>query len=112
MSRGERQLVPGVLDSLSARRRRAVLDYLSSTQASEVPIEALVDHVVDTVAQSPAPDREAVVATLHHRHLPKLDEEGLVDYDAERGSVTTTAGTELAEPYLEVARRWERESDP
>jgi hypothetical protein len=41
-------------------------------------------------------------------HLPRLDDAWFVGYDADDGSVATTAQTALAEPYLQVAPRQSR----
>lgn len=111
MGDGESHLHPEVLRSLSAHRRRNVLDFLLNAEAEQVAFDALVDHVVEEETSSPPPDREAVASSLHHSHLPKLAEEGLVVYPEAHGSATTTAKTELAEPLLEVARNWESEPD-
>lgn len=109
MSAYDHSLVDGIFDSLAARRRREVLHYLLNAEAEQASFDTLVDYVVEAETHSPASDRGAVAASLHHQHLPKLADEGLIDYDCEHGSITTTAETELAEPYLNIARRRESE---
>lgn len=105
----DRRLVSGIMESLTAQRRRFVLGYLLNAEAGQFTFDELVDCVVEEETHSLAPDRVAVAASLYHQHLPKLADEGLVGYDGERGSITTTAETELVEPFLEFAGRGESE---
>lgn len=43
-----------------------------------------------------ARDVERTKVELHHNHLPKLDDAGVVDYESEDGRVTPAAGIETA----------------
>jgi hypothetical protein len=55
-----------------------------------VAFESLVDEVIDRDAERAVERedrRERVRIGLHHRHLPKLAEAGLVEYDYEAGVV-------------------------
>lgn len=66
-----------VFDALSERERRTALRTLRR-RSSGVGLDALAEAVTD----APADAREDEVrARLHHAHLPKLDEMGLVEYD-------------------------------
>lgn len=103
--------VDRVFSSLAAQRRRLVLDYLLDAEAGRASFDELVDHVVEADTRSPSPDREAIATSLHHTHLPKLADGGLIHYDSERGSIETTGAIGLAEPVLEFARRREREPE-
>lgn len=42
--------------------------------------------------------------SLYHADLPKLDEYGLITFDAETGKVTATDHLEQITPYLELAQ--------
>jgi hypothetical protein len=76
-----------LFDVLSADRRRYALQHLIGT-TSTVPLAELADYVATAESMG---DQEAVAIDLHHRHLPKLAEEGLVRYDAEANQATATA---------------------
>lgn len=93
-------------DVLSCARRRYVLHHLVRDERTlevrelseqvaawenDVPIEAV------TYQQ-----RTRAYTSLRQLHLPKLDEENLVEYDANRGTVTLTDAAAELEVYLEV----------
>lgn len=73
---------------LASTRRREVLTALAE-RAGPVHLEDLVD------ALGPGPGGEADASTaeqvrvdLHHCHLPKLDDAGVVEYDSDEKRVT------------------------
>lgn len=111
MSTCDHPAVDRVFSSLADQRRRLVLDYLLDAEAGRASFDELVDHVVEAETRSPPPDREAVATTLYHTHLPKLADEGLIDYDRGRGSISATDAIGLAEPVLAFARSREHESE-
>lgn len=83
-----------VLDLCGDRHRRVVLAVLASEQRPRSLDElagAVEEHAVEepeTAASSG--DRKQVRISLHHVHLPKLAEAGLVDYDPEQRVVDPT----------------------
>jgi len=86
--------VDDLFDVLTAERRRRVLSILVGRDAP-VAVEALAEDVaaqeedVAAVTVSESTTREVHVS-LHHVHLPKLDEAALVDYDRDGRTVTAT----------------------
>lgn len=76
-----------LFDVLAADRRRHTLQYLVETETT-VPLTELAAHVA---AAESTRDQQAVASDLHHRHLPKLVEEGLVSYDADANLTAVTA---------------------
>ena len=86
---------PELPDSLSDPRRRAVVAVLEDAAA---PL-ALADLASDLVERErgPAggdPDYEAIqrrYVMLYHRHVPKLVDAGLVEFDADRRVVALAA---------------------
>ena len=65
-------------------RRRQVLDCLAA-RTGPVDLEALAGDLAASPVWSGSSDGvERVAFHLHHRHLPKMDDVGLVDYDADR----------------------------
>jgi len=76
--------VDDVVECLACERRRTVLAALST---HEEPVEraALARQVA---AYEPGPDTtEDVLVSLHHVHLPKLDDAGLVERDRQADTV-------------------------
>lgn len=75
---------------LSAKRRRLVLDVLSDL-TSPVEIDELAAEVAkreDGLDADDDGDRKGVAITLFHRHLPKMDDFGVLDFDPDRQRVT------------------------
>ena len=84
-----------VFELLAERRRRFVLYCLAEAGENRV---LTLDDVVDQVTEwerewnadrgSDSPDRrERVRIDLHHDHIPRLADAGLVDYDARTGTI-------------------------
>lgn len=81
-----------MFDVLSADRRRHTLQYLVETDAT-VPLSKLATAVAtaETGESSASTDAQQQVAIdLHHRHLPKLADEGLISYDVDANLTTVT----------------------
>lgn len=76
-----------LFDALSDRHRRHVLAYLHDADGA-VELEELVDCIVTRDADREADRREAVATQLHHVHLPKMADIGLLDYDARASTVS------------------------
>lgn len=79
------------LDVLADRRRRHLLYYLAARQDEAVErdelAEAVCDYEIATAESGDAADPDAVSTDLHHRVLPRLDDEAVVDYDSRQGTV-------------------------
>ncbi|WP_226022579.1 DUF7344 domain-containing protein [Halomicrobium salinisoli] len=95
----ERERIDRLYDVLSHERRRFVLrsllDHRTLALADLAELVAERDHDVDF----PDVPEEAVLriyATLHHNHLPKLAEAGLVTYDEEGELVSLSAADQRA----------------
>lgn len=89
------------LTALACRRRRVALATLVE-QSSPVPVEKLGAHVAATLHETPVDDvdddaREREHVSLVHRHLPKLDDANLVEWDREGGVVAANGRGALTE---------------
>ena len=101
-----------IFSLLSNRSRRHVLAYLASETDGVVDLPELVAAVADRKSgenTDDAPDA-AVALAVRHNHFPKLEEAGVLEYDA-RSRTIRYYGHPKLETYLELARTFETESD-
>ncbi len=98
---------------LSDRRRRYALHYLlqradaDGGEAEPVPVGELAEQVAawengKTVEEITSQERKRVYIALYQSHLPRLDDEGLVEYDDDAGTVRVTESLTGVDLYLEV----------
>jgi len=96
-----------LLDALAHERRRSVCEALAAADREFLPLEELTERVA--ARDHDGADPQTVRVELHHVHLPKLDEAGLLEYDYELNTVcyesdpVVAAIADGAEP-LEAAR--------
>jgi len=88
---------------LSKARRRFVLAYLDATEPP-VTVETLATAIADWEAEGDGPPStevyEAVECSLHHVHLPKLSDAGVVAYDRDALVVTDWYHPILGEAWV------------
>lgn len=83
------------LDALGhVDRRQLLLALLDVKAEGNLPIE--VDRLEQDTAETP------LRVSMHHVHLPKLDDYGLVDADLDRYTVTTGPRFDEIRPLLEL----------
>ncbi|MDS0296475.1 DUF7344 domain-containing protein [Halogeometricum luteum] len=92
-------------DVLADRRRRYAVESLGECR-TPVPVADLADDVATRDYAAPlsdisAEERERVLISLHHRHLPKLADRGIVVYARERGEISLTAEGERVRAFLD-----------
>ncbi|ELZ10982.1 hypothetical protein C479_09233 [Halovivax asiaticus JCM 14624] len=90
---------------LQCRRRRLVLKYLQEfdTPAKMTDITeriAAFEHDT-TVAALKSQERQRVYIALYQSHLPKLDDEGIIEYQQNRGIVERTERAAAFDRYLD-----------
>ena len=98
-----------VFELLADGRRRnavAVLREIDGATALGELAEATAARVdgVDRAAVT-TDRRERIAASLHHCHLPKLADAGVVEYDPDESRVVPTETAAELEPYFEVIER-------
>jgi len=77
---------------LAANRRRVVLDVLAD-RTTPVDLEDLAAAIAAREADGDRTEKEAVeqvALCLHHNHLPKIAEFGVIDYDPEARRVESS----------------------
>ncbi len=95
-----------IFEVLQNERRRYVIQYLRR-HGGPVDLGDLATQVASWEYDTPCPDvskkqRKRVYTTLQQTHLPKMDEAGIVAYDADDGVIATTPQTEDLTVYLEI----------
>jgi hypothetical protein len=83
--------------ALSNATRRRVLEVLYEHD-SPIDLDARPDNL-GIYEDTP----ESFEIALHHKHLPKLDDAGFIDWDREQGTVTKGPRFGEARPLLDVA---------
>lgn len=84
---GSESALPSVSERcelLASARRRAVLRYLAGRPGDLVSVADLADRLA---SGEPTASRREVATSLHHVHLPKLADAGVIRYDPERWRV-------------------------
>jgi len=100
---GKRETTDAIFAALSPPGRRYILTYLLRSDGY-VTMTDLVDYVMERAHPVRSEEfRRRIAVQLTHTHLPKLDEDGLVNYNMERQLVSPTDKTELAGPFLKIA---------
>lgn len=100
--------VDAIFGLLSSRRRRFVLYFLSDADGP-VGSEELARRIATWEADSDIGDISSeevgrVTVALNHAHLPRLEADGVVEYDRENRTVEATDAVEQLEPFLDIAR--------
>jgi predicted transcriptional regulator len=91
-------------DVLRNDRRRLVLERLAETEERQA-VSDLAEHIaaVESGEQPPPRNvRQSVYVSLHQTHLPKLDDLGIVTYDANAKTVERAEHADDVAVYMEV----------
>jgi hypothetical protein len=91
---------------LQTQRRRDVLRYLKDNDGP-VEMRTLAEQVAawendTTVAALTSDERQRVYIALYQSHLPKLAEEGIIEYEKGRGIVERGPVADQFDPYLDA----------
>jgi hypothetical protein len=101
----EANLAPGAIhEILSNSRRRAVLTHLKE-RTGTVEVRELARRIAELESgESPPPRnlRKSVYNSLLQTHLPKLDRKDVVEYDADRKTVTVSESARDVDVYMEL----------
>jgi hypothetical protein len=91
---------------LQNQRRRYALRYLQGTEGV-VDMRDVAEQVAawehdTTVQQLTSNQRQRAYISLYQCHLPKLDDEGIIEYNQQRGFVERTPLANQLDPYLDT----------
>ena len=94
---------------LADRRRRYALHYLMQ-RGEPVTLRELAEQVAAWENEKPvdalgSQERKRVYIALYQSHLPSMDREGVVEYDADRGEVALAPAFADVDIYLEAVPR-------
>jgi DNA-binding transcriptional ArsR family regulator len=78
-----------VFDALGNERRRKLLRYLVST-SGDATVDELADHLLGDGSEGDEGERTRCRVEIHHVHVPKLEDSGLVSCNGTREKVTLT----------------------
>ncbi|MFC4548813.1 MULTISPECIES: DUF7344 domain-containing protein [Halorussus] len=98
-----------ILSAVANDYRRVVLRALHHTDEEAMGVNALVDRVADRVGNGEPPDdehRQYIHTALHHVHLPKLEDCGMIVHDTETDQVRNVTG-ELGQELLALVAPYE-----
>lgn len=98
-----------LFDVLSNPRRRYALHMLRSEDEVELELGDMAEQVAawengTTIEELSACERKHVYTALQQRHLPRMDDMGVVEFDRRAGTVTPTDTLSEFDIYLEVVR--------
>lgn len=80
--------IDATLEILADGLRRDVLEHCMDRADTPTTVDDLTDHLVrKREGERQSMDRDRILATLHHKHLPMLDDYGLIEFDPRTGLV-------------------------
>lgn len=96
-----------IYDALGNHRRRLVMHHLRSTPDGVSSFDAVKNQVVEWERETDrgidSSDLERrLAANLHHVHLPKLEEYGIIEYDWRSKAIRYRPG-DVLEAHLDLA---------
>lgn len=93
-----------VFDILSSARRRYAISILNrrdeAMQLTDLAEEIAALEAETTVEDLTKQQRKRVYVSLYQTHIPKMDEVGIVTYDAEEGTVALASGAGAVDEFL------------
>lgn len=95
-----------VFEVLADRQRRHVIKYLLECDPP-VTTREIADALQSRDQVGSVEKHRELRISIHHIHLPKLDENGIVDYDSEANQVVDWENVESMEPYIDIAETLE-----
>lgn len=108
--------IDALLSALADQQRRIILVMLGEKRRS-LTLRDLAGAILRHNHQVPLSKASTEEATrvqlrLHHRHVPKLEDAGLVEHDAERRLVTPTEQFDDIDPLLALIEDYQAERSP
>lgn len=108
----DRTVAPDTMLSIVANeQRRAVLTALNTALNKQLAHNVLVERVADQLLEDDSEQlssdrRHRIRVRLHHTHLPKLEDAGLIDYETETDHIQFT-GSDLEQELLALIEAYD-----
>ncbi len=93
-----------VMELLAEYRRRHVL-YCLRNSDQPLTAETLAERIIDLDERTTGGDKRAVLTELRHKHLPKMEAAGVIEWEAE--AIRFKGSETLVESYLDLAAELE-----
>lgn len=93
-----------LFEILANQQRRYTLYYLSKMKGATITLSTLIDRLMQDITTT----RKHLRLNLHHRHLPKLADYNLIEYDS-RSQTIRYHSTDRLEALVGVCQHHERE---
>lgn len=93
-------VVDDTLNVLKNPERRRILQYFEAESVESVTIEELASHLASAKPDRPAAesrDQRTLEIRLHHVHLPKLADYGVLEFDARSDVIRYRSDPHVAE---------------
>lgn len=95
-----------MLEVLSNQRRRFAIHALKQHEGKSITVSELAEHVASwengkPIEQLTYRERKRVRNAIRQFHLPKMDNYGFIEYDAQRGTVTLTEAATSTDFYID-----------
>jgi DNA-binding transcriptional ArsR family regulator len=95
-----------LFEALGDAQRRQILGYLDATDDDVAAYSDLIEHVADDSGGESAADHDRIAVSLHHNHLPKLADAGIVEYDARSETVRYRGGPAVSD-WLDLVQSYD-----
>ncbi|MFC7212538.1 hypothetical protein ACFQO4_00350 [Saliphagus sp. GCM10025334] len=98
-------------EAVGAPRCRAVCQYLAATESTMVTLEEVATHVAtdeQTESDSSVADRgfyQRILIELHHRHLPKLADAAVLQYDVDQKTIYVESELPAAIELIKIMQK-------
>lgn len=99
------ETIDTIFTCLANPRRRLLIERVSESSGS-VTVEGLLQHLLDREDGTPPAtlsndERTGLTVSLHHRHLPKMEEAGLIEVNHETNTIRESTHFDVATSLLE-----------